>query len=415
MPKNIAIIVKGYPRLSETFIAQEILELEKSGLNIHIISLRKPTDHKIHPIHNEIKSLVKYLPEYLYLEVSRVVKSWWKIKKCEGYRKAYLVWRKDLKSDFSLSRFRRFGQAIVLAAELPSNIEHIHAHFLHTPASVAQYTAILRGLEWSCSAHAVDIWTTPEAELKGKLMSCSWIVTCTRTNYERLSFLAHDSSKVFLAYHGIDLNRFRNTSPNYSDRTGLKKLDPVRILSVGRAVEKKGYVNLLEALAAIQDNLNWHFTHVGGGPLKPKLQRLADKLGINNNITWLGSQTQEAVILEYKKADIFVLPCIIAHNGDRDGLPNVLMEAQSIGLPCISSNISAIPELIDHEKTGLLVSYENNEMLINALTRFITSPDDRSKMGLAGRLKVLNGFDFRDCIEKIFPLFDLPLKRELKR
>jgi len=415
LPKNTAIIVKGYPRLSETFIAQEILELEKSGLNIHLVSLRKPTDQKVHPIHNEIKSPIKYLPEYLYLEVWRVFKSWWKIKKRKNYRKAYLAWKHDLKADFSFSRFRRFGQAIVLAAELPSNIEHIHAHFLHTPASVAHYTAILKGLEWSCSAHAVDIWTTPETELREKLMSCSWIVTCTRTNYERLSYLAQNPSKVFLAYHGIDLNRFRNTSPNYSDRTGLEMLDPVRILSVGRAVEKKGYTNLLKALAALQNNLNWHFTHVGGGPLTQKLEQLADKLGINNNITWLGPQTQEAVILEYKKADIFVLPSVVARNGDRDGLPNVLMEAQSIGLPCVSTNISAIPELIDHEKTGLLVSYENNEMLTRALTRFITCPDDRLKMGLAGRLKVLDGFDFRNCVEKIFPLFDLPLKRELSR
>ena len=415
LSKTTAIIVKGYPRLSETFIAQEIFELEKSGLNIQIISLRKPTDKKIHPIHNQIKSTVKYLPEYLSLEVFRVFKSWWHIRKEKNYKKAYSEWRQDLKDDFSFSRLRRFGQAIVLAAELPDDVEHIHAHFLHTPASVACYTAVLRGLEWSCSAHAVDIWTTPEIELKHKLMSCSWVVTCTKINYERLSFLANDPSKVFLAYHGIDLDRFRNTNVNYSNRTGLQNLDPVRILSVGRAVEKKGYLNLLRALATLPNNLNWHLTHVGGGPLSQRLKHLASNFGINDHITWLGPQTQEAVILEYKKADIFVLASVLARNGDRDGMPNVLMEAQSIGLPCLSTNISAIPELIDNETTGLLVLSEDIEMLVQALKRLIKSPDDRSRMGLAGKSRVLNNFDFKDCIQKVLPLFDLPIKRKLRK
>ena len=157
---ELAIIVKGYPRLSETFIAQEILSIQQSGVKITIISLRQPTDKKQHPVHGKITANLLYLPEYLLLEPVRVFKSWIKIRSKKGYKKALSTWLRDFMRDPTASRVRRWGQALVLSAELNPNIKHLYAHFLHTPASVTHYTALITDLSWSVSAHAKDIWLT---------------------------------------------------------------------------------------------------------------------------------------------------------------------------------------------------------------------------------------------------------------
>ena len=184
---RVAFVLKGYPRLSETFIAQEILALERRGLDILIVSLRHPTDKTVHPVHRQIAAGRLYLPEYLYQEPLRVWRGWRRASRLPGYRAARRVWLADLRRDRTPNRIRRFGQALVLAAELPGDIGRLHAHFLHTPASVARYAAMLRGLEWSVSAHAKDIWTTPDWEKREKLADAAWAVTCTGIGHAHLA------------------------------------------------------------------------------------------------------------------------------------------------------------------------------------------------------------------------------------
>jgi glycosyltransferase involved in cell wall biosynthesis len=241
--------LKGYPRLSETFIAQELLYLQNNGVKMQFVSLRHPTDKARHPIHEEITAPVSYLPEYLYQEPLRVLKAWWSVRKQEGYRAARKIWLKDLRRNLTSNRIRRFGQALVLAGELPDDIGSLYAHFLHTPASVTRYAAIIRDLPWSCSAHAKDIWTTPEWELKEKLQDIDWLVTCTSFNATYLKKLAADPDKIELMYHGLDLSRFPKLSSRDHSRDGSDTSDPVKIVSVGRAVKKKGYDDLLHASA----------------------------------------------------------------------------------------------------------------------------------------------------------------------
>src|SRR3954469_15338330 len=183
---RVAFVLKGYPRLSEAFIAQEIAALERRGLEILIVSLRRPTDEKLHPVHREIGAEVRYLPEYLLREPLRVLRAWAKMRRTARYVTARNLWLRDLARDRTPNRIRRFGQALVLAAELPHDIDRLHAHFLHTPASVARYAAMLKGLPWSGSAHAKDVWTIPEWEKREKLASCEWLVTCNRVNHEHL-------------------------------------------------------------------------------------------------------------------------------------------------------------------------------------------------------------------------------------
>jgi len=193
-PPPLAVLVKGWPRLSETFIAQELVALEEKGHRFDIWSLRFPMDIKRHPLHERLQARVNYLPEYLYQEQERVACAREKARKLPGYAAAYRVWRADLARDASHNRIRRFGQACVLATELPPETRGLYAHFLHTPSSVARYTAIMRGLPWGFSAHAKDIWTSPDWEIREKLATnptgARFGATCTAYGADHLRDLA---------------------------------------------------------------------------------------------------------------------------------------------------------------------------------------------------------------------------------
>lgn len=399
---RVAFVLKGYPRLSETFIAQEIAALERRGLDILIVSLRHPTDARRHPVHEEIRAALLYLPEYLLLEPLRVIRAWIRQRKNSRYKEVKKLWLRDLARDPTPNRMRRFGQALVLAAELPGDVRRLHAHFLHTPASVARYAALLLGMPWTGSAHAKDIWTTPEWEKREKLASCEWLVTCTAANHAHLAALA-PPQKVELVYHGLDFSRFPFVGKSASGNDGK----PVLILSVGRLVEKKGTDVLLEALARLPSDLSWRLVHVGGGPLKEKLERRARQLGIAERIQWRGARTQVELLAEYRAADLFALASRVARDGDRDGLPNVLVEAQSQGLACVATNMSGIPELIDDGVTGLLVEPEAPQKLAQALEMLIRDPARRRALGEAGRRRVQERFAMDGNIARLVRRFGL--------
>ena len=400
MRRPVAIVVKGYPRLSETFIAQEILALERSGMDLVIVSLRRPTDRFTHPIHGEIRSPVHYLPEYLHEAPGRVLRGWTAVRRLPGYARARSMWLADLARDRTRNRLRRFGQALVLAAEL-GRVESIHAHFLHTPASVARYASMMLGIGWSFSAHAKDVWTTPEWEKREKLADARFGVTCTRANLEHLAALAPTPNVVHLVYHGLDHQRFPHRVEERAPRDGSDPSDPVRLLSVGRLVEKKGFDDLLGALAILSPGLAWTLDVVGGGALEAQLRRQAASLGVGERVRWHGSLPHDRVVEHFTAADLFVLASRISADGDRDGLPNVLMEAQLLGAACVATRVSATPELIEHEVNGLLVPPRDAAALAAALERAIADPALRGRLAEAGRRVVTRRFSFEDGVASI--------------
>ena len=312
----------------------------------------------------------------------------------------------DLGRDRSRNRVRRFGQAMTLAAELPAGTAEIYAHFLHTPSSVARYAAMMHQIPWSCSAHAKDIYTSPDWEIAEKLGDVNWLVTCTAFNVAHLQNLAAKPDKISLLYHGLDLERFPIFKERQHTRDGQDANNPVKILSVGRAVIKKGYGDLLNALASLPEGLQWRFDHIGGGPLLPELKAQAQALGLSDRITWHGAQSQQFVLNALQQADIFTLASRIAEDGDRDGLPNVLMEAQSQRAAILSTRVSAIPELIDDERTGLLVDQRDPDALTEKMTRLITSPELRQMLSDAGDLKLRQEFGADRWIEKLARQFE---------
>jgi glycosyltransferase involved in cell wall biosynthesis len=405
----IAVILKGYPRLSETFIAQELLGLEQAGHRLAIFSLRHPTDPAVHPIHAQIKAPVRYLPEYLYQELHRVLRSLARARRAPGFGLALKTWLHDLMRDPTPNRVRRFGQALVLTAELPPEVRWLYAHFIHTPSAVARYASLMTGVPWSCSAHAKDIWTSPGWQLKTTIASARWVTTCTGAGRAHLAQHADDAAKIHLVYHGLDLFRFPSRPQPQELPDGSDPSRPVRLLTVGRAVEKKGFDVLLCALARLPNGQHWTLTHIGGGEKLKKLKPQAKALKIADRVHWLGPRSQKDVLSAYRAADIFVLPCRVAGNGDRDGIPNVLIEAQSQGLACISTDVSAVPELIRDYETGLLVPPDEPGELAKAIESLMTNPPLRQELGAKAARHVRQTFDASVGISTLSNLLTLSL------
>ncbi len=404
--RKVVVVLKGYPRLSETFVAQELLGLERAGLELVIVALRRPADGKRHQVHDEIKAPVRYLPEYLHEEPWRVARSLFTCLPRAGFWRVLPALASDLCRDVTRNRVRRFGQALVLAAEWPQDATWLHAHFAHTPASVTRYAGVILGLPWTCSAHAKDIWTSPDWELASKLSSARWTVTCTRTGFDHLKRIVNGRSKVHLSYHGLDLDRFGKFDGVRPARDGSTAADPVTVLSVGRTVEKKGYDTLLQALALLPGDLQWRFQHIGPGEHQDRLKELAGTLGLAARVSWKGALAQDEVLAHYRRADIFALACRIAGDGDRDGLPNVLMEAASQKLACVSTTVSGVPELLADDQNGLLIPPEDPLALAKALERLIREPALRKRLGEAAERRVRDHFDHLSSIRQLKGLFE---------
>ena len=387
----VVVVLKGYPRVSETFIAHELAALERRGLPLHIVSLRRPYDALTHPVHATVRARVTYLPEYLHEAPGRVLRGHARaFARAPGrYLCALGLWLADLGRDLTPNRGRRFGQAGVLAAELPARAVHLHAHFLHTPASVARYAAAMTGLAYSLSGHAKDVWTTPEWELRRKLMAARFTVTCTAAGHARLDALA--SGRVELVYHGLDRHLFAAPARFGSRRDGTDRADPVRLLAVGRFQPKKGYPTLLDAVARVRGAVR--LTVVGYGPLEAALRARAEALGLGDRVVWAGALDQPAVREHYRTSDLLLLAAEVAPDGDRDGLPNVVVEALSQGLPVVATRAAAIPELVVDGVHGRLVPPRDVGALAAAIESLVTHPDARHRMGAAGITRVAEGWD----------------------
>ncbi|GJE48439.1 D-inositol-3-phosphate glycosyltransferase [Methylobacterium tardum] len=398
-PARVAVVLKGYPRLSETFIAQELLALERRGLPLEIWSLRRPTDRARHPMHTQIQAPVAYLPEYLRDAPLRVLAGLVAALRRPRFPALLTLFARDFRRDPTASRIRRLGQALVLARELPADVAHLHVHFLHTPASVARYAALLTGRGWSFSAHAKDIWTTPDWDLREKLTDAVWGVTCTRDGLARLDHLA--PGRTLLAYHGLDLSRFPAPPATRAPRDGSDPAAPLRLLCVGRLVAKKGHDDLIDAVAALPASLHWRLDLIGNGETRRALEAQVEARGLSARVSFRGSLAQPDVIAAMREADLFVLPTKPAPGGDRDGLPNVLMEAASQALPILATGFAGTPEFLTDGVHGVLVPPGEPAALAAALERLAGEPALRRRFGEAARARLVQDFSEEAAIDLI--------------
>jgi glycosyltransferase involved in cell wall biosynthesis len=365
--------------------------------------LRQPSDRVTHPVHRQIRAPVLYLPEYLKDSPRRVIGGHVRAfrKDTRRYLASLCLWLRDLLRDPTPNRLRRFGQAGVLAAELPTGTRHLHAHFLHTPASVARYAALMAGVSHSLSGHAKDVWTLPAWELREKLDNASFCVTCTSANRDYLAGLARNAH-VHLVYHGLDHRFFAPPATFGSRRDGSDPADPVRLLSVGRFQPKKGFDLLFRALERLRCHVI--LTLVGYGPEEDRLRKLVNTLGIQGRVRWVGQLDHPAVRSLYRESDLFVLSPRVAADGDRDGLPNVIVEALSQGLPVVATQMSALPEIIQDGVQGRLVPPEDPQALAAAIADLAGDPAARQRMGAAGIRRVAEGWDLEAGVTRLLAL-----------
>jgi len=349
---TLAIVVKGYPRLSETFIARELEGLERRGLRFSLHALRNPGEDAALTRYN-LQARCHYLPEYLHDAPVTVLHAFVSAFRLPGFHRAWaLLWR-DLAKDPSRARVRRFGQACVLANSIQSHARHIFCHFSHSPASVTRYAAAMLSIGYSISAHAKDAWTDPAWDLSAKLEGARFVVTCNTAARQRLESLA-PSRGVQLIHHGIDRSLVRARASG-SGRDGSDVDNPVRVLAVARAVEKKGLRHLLDALRLLPPGLHYRLDHFGGGPLLSSLKVAAQASGIADKITFHGAAAHERIIAAMDRSDMFVFPADVAADGDRDGIPNVILEANARGLCVIACRAGGVGEVVEDGVTGALI------------------------------------------------------------
>jgi len=279
----------------------------------------------------------------------------------------------------------------------------IHAQYADSASSLALLASMLLEIPFSFTAHAYDIFT-PQVIFEEKLKRARFIVTCTRYNRDYLlqNYGELVGDKILVNYHGLDLTRLQPVAR-------IKQEPPV-ILSVGRLVPKKGLGVLLHACKILHDQgVAFKCLIVGDGPERPRLEMFIRLNHLMEQIEITGYMAPSAVIEAYGGASLFVLPCVVEEDGNRDGIPNVIAEAMAMELPVISTTISGIPELVEKGESGLLLDEAEPKLLAQTMLEVLDSPQMQRRLGRAGRARVAAIFDSRRNLDELYNFFQLRL------
>jgi len=409
LDRPVAYVVKSWPRLSETFILNEILGLERQGVPLRIFSVRDADPGPVHRNVTRVRAKVTYLS----------LTTHWSAALAANVRSLCRQPRRYLGTLFAalgkvfrhhrfaagrrLAPLRHFLKAGYLADALRREpCRHLHAHFASSPGLVALFASRLTGVPFTITAHAKDIYTGNPIDLRPKLAAARLVITCTEYNRRHVldQFGQQCEGKVHCIYHGVDLSQFPFTWPHSSGTN-----DPL-ILAVARLVEKKGLEDLLACAATLrQRGCRFRMEIIGDGPLQGTLASRVQQLGLADVVSLLGAQPQESVRLAYRRASVFALPCKVAENGDRDGIPNVLLEAAASGVPVVSTPVSGIPELIKSEHEGLLVEPNQPGILADAIERILAGPELSRRLAMAARTKLEALFSLDRSTARLRSLF----------
>ena len=379
--KKIGYLLKVFPKISETFILQEVLDLEALDLDLSIFALEQPSETVTHDLVDQVRASVTYLPHSWSTWQHNPL--WTHLRLFLSSPRRYVLTVQFWLQATERPSWSKFLQAGSLAARLlDERIRHLHVHFANAPASVAELTHRFTGIPYSITGHAKDIYLATPAILRRKLRHAQFVVTCTEENRRYLQDLSNDDTPLYCLYHGLNLDRYDQLHASHRD---TRSTIPT-ILSVGRFRDKKGFPTLIHAchLLATRGH-RFHCSIVGSGPLRSNFEALIRDLNLEQVITLVGQKTLEEVVGLYQEADIFTLACRVAPDGDRDGIPNVLMEAMACRLPVVTTAISGIPELVRHDHNGLLVPQQDPEALALALAYLLDNPAIRQRLGQAGR------------------------------
>jgi glycosyltransferase involved in cell wall biosynthesis len=425
----VAYVMNGFPRLSETFIAHEIHQLERAGLRLRLFVVKRENEPQVHPVVSAILAPMSYLPAATSLSGTSLPS--WLRRNAPRFSAAHrfllrqhpLRYVATLASAIALTLqhwprkvfIKEFLQAgeIAAAVRADGSVRHLHGHFCHGVATITWMASRLSGIPFSFTAHAKDIYQAelnPGQLLERKLGAARFVATCTCANAEVLKARHVRPQEVHTIYHGLDTDAF---VPPQACPWPERPL----ILAVGRLVEKKGFDQLIEACARLkQTGLTFHCRIVGeDGPAGPALRERIQSLGLQEQIELSGPVTQDRLREIYREAQVFALPCQIMEDGDRDGFPNVLAEAMAMGVPVVSTAISGIPEMIDDGVHGLLVPPRDPQALADQLHRALADRALHARLALAGRKRICERFDSRRTTLALRDLFEAELQARQRR
>ena len=401
LPK-LGYFVTMFPRLSETFILNEIIALEELGFSMTIYSRKTVVSFPVHDDYYRIKS-----PSIL-LSVSRP-RDWIPtikdsliifFKKPMKFFKTLVYVLKKKKR----TAWRKFFIALRLTNRIyKDRIQHLHGHFAADNAKIVFLASKLSGVKFSFTAHAKDIWVkSTKSSLIKLIKEAEFVVTICSYNLKYLSELSGEPEKIKLVYNGLDLEKFNPVQRKPESKDPFK-----RLLAVGRLVSKKGFEHLIQACGILKEKgVSFQCHIVGEGEMFPELKSMIQRKKLEDVCHLRGPCSQEELIENFLSiADILIAPCIKTHNNDQDGIPTVIIEAMSMGIPVISTPVAGIPEVVIPEETGLMVPPGSDEDLAQAILSLIQDQDKGRSLGKAGEEKVRNMFDRSKNIKKLAALF----------
>lgn len=394
----IAYVVKMFPRFSETFILAEILELERRGRRIEIVSLKKPDDGRFHEELARLKARVGYLPEHFRCRPLRFLAAHARAARRAPGRYARALGLALLHLPRSWEAFVR--APLVAEAAESAGCTRLHAHFASLPAAAAMFASVLSGLPFTFTAHAKDIYHRSRSRrlLRRLLERARAALTVSDANVAHLAGLTgprHPEGRIVRIYNGVDLDTFRPPSRPASD-------GPPLILAVGRLVEKKGFDVLVEACWMLRNRgASFRCSIVGKGPLEGALRARIRGLGLEETVRLAGPLPRGEIAKLLREAAVLAVPSVVGRDGNREGLPTVIAEAMASAVPVVATAVSGIPEAVEDRVTGLLVPPADAGALAGALETLLGEPQLRAGMGRAARARAERLFDIERNVSEL--------------
>ncbi|NUQ64862.1 MAG: glycosyltransferase family 4 protein [Pirellulales bacterium] len=392
-PVRVGYVLKRYPRYSETFIVNEILAHEAAGLELDIFSLRPPSDSHFQDRLAKVRAPVRYLT----IDGAKAAAFWSAVDAAADVLPGFwTALKKAQKCPAS-----EVHQAIVLARLVRTGgITHLHAHFATEATGVARLAAAFAGVPYTFTAHAKDIFheSADAADRRQKLADAAAVVTVSDYNCRYLQdTFGEAAAHVRRIYNGLELADFPYRSPREREAT---------VVAVGRLVEKKGFADLVDSCAVLaRRGRRLRCRIIGEGELQEDLRRRISAAGVEGLVELLGPRPQSEVIGIVQEAAVFAAPCVVGSDGNRDGLPTVLLEAMALGTPCISTDVTGIPEVVRHGDTGMIVPQHDPESLADQIERLLDSPDLRTELAERARELIAAEFDIHRNTAQMRKLF----------
>ena len=396
--------------MSQTFIVNEILALERRGVDLTVFSLVRSGEDLVQPEVADVRAPVRFVEDEAGRAPAARLRTHVNLLLRAPLRYARSLWfclrNPGLAAGYAqCSTLGCFRHAVTIAAMLDTmsgagdRPVHVHAHFAHDPALVGLLVGRMTGLTFSFTAHARDLVEIPTASLAARASRATAVVTCCAANadYIAAAVPAQDRPPVLVIHHGVDLERF---VPAPRDREAAVP----RLVSVGRLVPKKGYVDLLHALAAVRNRgIAFHCRIYGDGPLSAELASLCEHLGLHQ-VELMGARSTEQIVAALRHADAFVLTPRVVESGDRDGIPNAIVEAMATGLPVATTTAGGITELVQHDDNGLLSEPGDVDAIAGSIARLLADPECRARLGNAARRTVEQGYDVDAAARRLEPV-----------